>query len=172
VTIDDNDLYYGAALKQIADHKLFKSINAVWEPGGKSRCVYRINTDIGVYIRAATKPANGEFVFNFTPENIGQVKKLEKVCRKVFVALVCYHARTVAGGSRMAQYRQICVLRPSEIDALVEARGTPGVQHNILVTVPESKSMRVAVTVPGRKNRRTQLRRKVPRSAFPRVIFE
>ncbi len=73
MTIDDNDLYYGAAFKQIADHKLFKSINAEWQADGKSRCAYRINTDIGVYIRAATKPMQGEYVFNFKKENMEQV---------------------------------------------------------------------------------------------------
>ena len=73
MTIDDNDLYYGAALKQIADHKLFKSINAEWQANEKSRCAYRINTDIGVYIRAATKPVNNEYIFNFKRENLEEI---------------------------------------------------------------------------------------------------
>src|SRR5208283_2614722 len=98
--------------KQIADHKLFKSINAEWQADAKSRCAYRINTDIGVYIRAATKPVNGEYVFNFKKENIEQVRALEKLCSKVFVVLVCYNAKAVAKGTRMAHHRQICVLRP------------------------------------------------------------
>jgi hypothetical protein len=54
--IDANDLYYGAALKQIADDPAFKSINADRDGGNKSRCAFRINTDIGVYIRAGAEP--------------------------------------------------------------------------------------------------------------------
>jgi hypothetical protein len=175
MTIDDNDLYYGAALKQIADHKLFKSINAEWQDGGKSRCAYRINTDIGVYIRASTKPVNMEYVFSFKKENIEQVKALENICKKVFVVLVCYNAKALRRGSRMAQYRQICVIRPSEIDVLIAARGANAAvtfQRNILISVPSSKSMRASVTVPGRKGKRMELTRKIPRNAFPQAIFE
>jgi hypothetical protein len=174
MTIDDNDLYYGAALKQIADHKLFKSINAEWQAKEKSRCAYRINTDIGVYIRAATKPVNSEYVFNFKNENIEEITALETVCKKaVFVVLVCYNAKAIHKGSRMAQYRQICVLRPSQIQALIETKGaTATAQHNILITVPSSKSMRARITIPGKKGARMELTRKIPRNAFPNLIFE
>jgi len=146
MTIDDHDLYYGAPLKQIADHKLFKSINAEWQSNEKSRCAYRINTDIGVYIRAATKPVSGEYVFNFKKENIEEVKALEQTCKgKVFVVLVCYNAKAISKGSRMAHYRQICVLRPPQIDALIATKGAAAdAQHNILIGVPSSKSMRAA----------------------------
>ena len=61
----------------------------------------------------------------------------------------CYNANAISKGSRMAQYRQICVLRPSQINVLIKTRG-PGVpptaQHNILITVPSSKSMRAAIS--------------------------
>ena len=174
MTIDDNDLYYGAALKQIADHRLFKSINAERQVGEKSRCAYRINTDIGVYIRAATKPVNGEYVFNFKATNIEELKALGQICRKLFIVLVCYNAKAITRGSRMPHYRQICVLRPSQIEALIKARGTNlgslG-QINILITVPESRSMRASVTMPGTKGRRMELTRKIPRNAFPQMIF-
>jgi hypothetical protein len=174
MTIDDHDLYYGAALKQIADHKLFKSINAEWHAGEKSRCAYRINTDIGVYIRAATKPVNGEYVFNLKKTNIEELKALEKVCKKLFVVLVCYFAKAVGRGSRMSHYRQICVLRPDEIQTLIEARGIDAAsfqQINILIRVPHSRSMRAAVTIPGEKGGRMELTRKIPRNAFPQVVF-
>jgi len=174
MTIDDHDLYYGAALKQIADHKLFKSINAEWEADGKSRCAYRINTDIGVYIRAATKPVNGEYVFNFKKSNLEELKKLEQVCKKLFVVLVCYNAKAIGRGSRVAQYRQICVLRPTQIESLIQARGSDVAalnQLNILIRVPSSRSMRAAVTIPGKKGGRMELIRKIPRNAFPQAIF-
>jgi len=175
MTIDDHDLYYGAALKQIADHRLFKSINAEWEANEKSRCAYRINTDTGVYIRAATKPVDGEYVFNFKSENIKEVAALETRCKAVYVVLVCYNAKAVSKGSRMAHYRQICVLRPAQIKALIETKGDgapASAQHNILITVPSSKSMRAAITIPGKKGGRMELTRKIPRNAFPQAIFK
>ena len=173
MTIDNHDLYYGAALKQIADHRLFKSINAEWQGTEKSRCAYRINTDIGVYIRAATKPVSGEYVFNFKSENIEEVRALEKVCNKVFIVLVCYNAKAIARGSRMAHYRQICVLRPSQIDVLIKTKvSDPNAQHNILISVPSSRNMRAAVTIPGKRGGRMELTRKIPRNAFPQLIFK
>jgi hypothetical protein len=176
MAIDDHDLYYGTALKQIADHKLFKSINAEWQANKKSRCAYRINMDIGVYIRAATKPVNGEYVFNFKKENTDEMTALEGLCKKgVFVVLVCYNAKAISKGARGAQYRQICVLRPSQISALIKTRGAgipADAQHNILITVPHSKSMRARITIPGREGGRMELTRKIPRNAFPNLIFK
>jgi hypothetical protein len=172
--IDNNDLYYGAALKQIADHKLFKSINAEWQGGEKSRCAYRINTDIGIYVRAATKPVCGEYVFNFKKTNFEEWKALEKVCKNVFIVLVCYDARAISRGSRMANCRQICVLQRSQIEVLITARGTDLAslsQINVLITVPDSQSMRAAVAIPGTRGKRMELKRKIPRNAFPKVIF-
>ena len=142
----------------------------------KSRCAYRINTDIGVYIRAATKPVNGEYISNFKKENIEELTALESVCKKaVFVVLVCYNAKAIHKGSRMAQYRQICVLRPSQIKALIETKGAGApatAQHNILITVPSSKSMRARITIPGKKGGRMELTHKIPRNAFPNLIFK
>src|SRR6266849_4224234 len=94
--IYDRDLPYGAALKQIADHRLFKSINAEWNSDKKSRCAFRVNTDIGVYIRLATKPVNGEYVFNFKRAQTQEIKEMKKSCKgKVFIVLICYNAREI-----------------------------------------------------------------------------
>jgi hypothetical protein len=165
--IFDRDLPYGAALKQIADHKLFKSINAEWHGEQKSRCAFRVNTDIGVYIRLATKPVNGEYVFNFKKAQTQEIEEMKVSCKgNVFIVLICYEAR------------EVCVLRVKHLEALIAARtetagdAPSSGQHNVLITVWGSKSMRARVTVPGRKHKRIKLTRTIPRNAFPKLIFE
>ena len=176
MAIDDHDLYYGTALKQIADHKLFKSINAEWQANKKSRCAYRINMDIGVYIRAATKPVNGEYVFNFKKENTDEMTALEGLCKKgVLVVLGSATTPRPSARGRGVHSTGRCVLRPSQISALIKTRGAgipADAQHNILITVPHSKSMRARITIPGREGGRMELTRKIPRNAFPNLIFK
>jgi hypothetical protein len=91
MTIDDNDLHYGAALKQIADDRSFKSINADRDGGNKSRCAFRVNADIGVYIRSGSEPKTRfqHYVFNFKDDNLKEIKSLASRCPRTFIVLVC-----------------------------------------------------------------------------------
>ena len=164
--IDANDLHYGAALKQIADDRSFKSINADREGGNKSRCSFRVNADIGVYIRSGTEPKTRfqHYVFNFKQDNLREIAALAARCPKTFVVLVCL------------KDAEICVIRHQELLNLIDLRqqevGGDEEQYNIQVTIPKGQSMRVYMNKPGSKKlivgKSPMI---VPRDAFPKRIF-
>ena len=54
--INDDHMYHGAALTQIAEHPQFTAINAFKHANRPSRSAFRINDDIGVYLKYASKP--------------------------------------------------------------------------------------------------------------------
>ena len=64
--INDDHMYHGAALTQIAEHEQFTAINA-FEHGGKtSRSAFIVNHDIGVYLKYAGKPVGRYKEYQFT----------------------------------------------------------------------------------------------------------
>ena len=78
--ITKDDFNYGAALKQVADDRRFKSINAEWENGSESRCAFRcINTGIGLYIKMGKEPKTKfrHYIFNFKKENLEEIRSPE-----------------------------------------------------------------------------------------------
>ena len=54
--INDDHMYHGAALIQIAEDPRFTAINVFQGGEGVSRSAFRINADIGVFLKYATKP--------------------------------------------------------------------------------------------------------------------
>lgn len=54
--INKDHKYHGAALTQIAEHTAFSAINAFEDDLAKSRCAFRVNGDIGIYIKYNAKP--------------------------------------------------------------------------------------------------------------------
>jgi hypothetical protein len=164
--IDANDLHYGAALKQIADDPSFKSINADRDGGNKSRCSFRINTDIGVYIRSGGEPKTRfkHYVFNFKQDNLREIAALASRCPKTFIVLVCL------------KDAEICMIRHQKLLDLIELRrrdiGGDEEQYNIQVTIPKDQSMRVYMNKSGSKTLIVGQRPiTVPRNAFPKRIF-
>ena len=164
--IDANDLHYGAALKQIADDPSFKSINADRGGGNKSRCSFRINTDVGVYIRSGAEPKTRfkHYVFNFKQDNLREIAALASRCPKTFIVLVCL------------KNAEICMLHHQKLLDLIELRrrefGGDEEQYNIQVTIPKAQSMRVYMNKPGSKKLIVGKRPiTVPRNAFPKRIF-
>ena len=55
--IDDDHMYHGAVLLQIAEHPRFTAINTIELSGQKSRSAYRINDRIGIFLKYASKPS-------------------------------------------------------------------------------------------------------------------
>ena len=54
--INDDHMYHGAALTQIAEHPTFKAVNAFWLNGKKSNAAFRINDTTGIYVKYAGFP--------------------------------------------------------------------------------------------------------------------
>jgi len=162
--INDDHMYHGAALTQIAEHPTFKAINAFWQNGRKSSCAFRINDTTGIYIKYAGLPRGPakEYIFTFRKPHLEELAKLREQCTKVFVVLVCIKTKA------------ICVISYGQLQQMIAVRqrfrGQEEDQYQILVTAPLNKQFRVYVNRPARKGilLGQQL---VPRNAFPELLF-
>jgi hypothetical protein len=164
--IEDEQLYHGAALIQIAEAEHFTAINRLTAGGMDLKSVYKINKDIGVFLKYASQPRSrhDEYVFNFSLENRKELSILRTVVRHIFVALICVESR------------QICCVTSAEIEALFQtrrtARGYDEEIVSILCSLPSGKAFRVYVNAPGKRNRLLGEPLLVARNRFPSAIFD
>ena len=162
--INDDHMYHGAALTQIAEHRAFTAINAFKRNGDKSRSAFRINDNIGAFIKYASAPRgkHDEYLFTFQKAHLRELALLREQCRKVFVVLVCI------------EDKEICVLSDSELNRLITSRsnafGRPEDQYQVLVTAPANKQFRVYVNSPRVKGQALG-ETMIKRSAFPGALF-
>lgn len=163
--IDDDHMYHGAAITQIAEHPQFTAINAFKTGPEVSRSGFRVNDDIGVFLKYATnpKPPYSEYLFTFKAEHLDELEKMAGSVSRVFVALVC------------VMDRQICCLSRDHLRDLVErrvaAKGAQEDQYTILVTLPKGKSFRVNVNAPGVKKKTLGKATIISRNDFPGALF-
>jgi hypothetical protein len=165
MNIHDDHMYHGSALIQIAEHKQFTAINSLKSDGVIVPVAYRINDDIAVYLKYATKPTKAfkEYPFTFTKHHLEDLKKISMVDPKTFIALVC------------VKDREICCISYNQLKALIALRekdkGEPEDQYAVLVTLPDGKGFRVYINACGKKNTLLGKAIKVPRNAFPNLLF-
>ena len=161
--IDDNHMYHGAALLQIAEHPMFTAINTIEISGQKSRSAYRINDRIGIFLKYASEPSNiGEYSFQFNNDHLRELDGVASQMAHTFIALVC------------VKDREIACLRLDQLLALVERRrkkkGTDEEQYVVLVTATRGQSLRAYINMPGRKGFSLG-KITVSRKSFPEVLF-
>lgn len=162
--INDDHMYHGAALTQIAEHPTFKAVNAFWQNGKKSHAAFRINDTTGIYLKYAAGPHGSarEYIFTFTRAHLDELMVLREHCTKVFVVLVCI------------KIKEICVISYGQLTQMIglrkEVRGDEEDQYQVLVTAPPNKQFRVYVNHPGRKGM-LMGEQLVRRSAFPEMLF-
>ncbi len=162
--IDDDHLYHGAALNQIAEDPHFTAINVLHSGSALSNS-YRINDNIGVHLKYASSPGGAakEYKFTFPAEHIRDLGALEGQVSKMFVALVC------------VKDRHICCLTLAQLQDLIarrrKAMGANEDQYVLIVTLLEGKSFRVYVSVPGHRGQMLGKPLVVARNCFPSGIF-
>ncbi len=165
MNIDDNHLYHGAALIQIAEHPQFTAINSLKVKTKAIENAYKVNDHIAVWFKYAVKPNKNykEYPFTFRKDQIDQLKVISEVNDRLFLGLVC------------VKDREICCLSYSRFASLINRRvkafGGDEDQYAILVTAPTNKSLRVYVNAPGRKKTILGKAEVVKRSAFPGELF-
>src|SRR5580698_6191161 len=95
--INQDHLYHGAALTQIAEHPTFKAINELSLQGVRSRSAFLINTDIGLYLKYATKPKGPfkEFIFTFHQEHLKELQVIKTRSRALYIGLICVKAAQI-----------------------------------------------------------------------------
>ncbi|HYD32530.1 MAG TPA: hypothetical protein VEB64_16935 [Azospirillaceae bacterium] len=163
--LDDDHLYHGGALIQIAEHEKFTAINTLKIGSKKFSNTYRINDDSAVFLKYATNPtpSHYEYVFTFTQDHISDLRSISKHCPKTYISLVC------------VKDREICCITHDDLVELIASRkkskGSPEDKYNILVTAPKGKQLKVYVNAPGMKGHMLSLKN-IARNAFPSVIFE
>lgn len=162
--INDDHMYHGAALTQIAEHPTFKAVNAFWLNGKKSNAAFRINDTTGIYVKYAGFPHGfaKEYIFTFTKAHLNELAVLREHCTRVFVVLVCI------------RLKEICVVSYGQFGEMIslrkKVRNEDEDQYQLLVTAPPNKQFRVYVNHPGRKGvmmGETIVRR----NAFPELLF-
>lgn len=162
--IDDNHMYHGAALLQIAEHPRFTAINTIEISGQKSRSAYRINDNIGIFLKYASRPSRiGEYAFTFTNDQLQELEAVVAQMESTFIALVCVEAREIA-----------CLTFP-QLQGLVERRrverGEEEEQYVVLVTARQRQSLRAYVNMPGHRGRIIGRQLTIRRSSFPNALF-
>ena len=164
--INDDHMYHGAVLTQIAEHQQFTSINAVRIDGGLSRSAFRINETIGIYLKYATdpKPLDHDYIFTFTDPNRNELRSLSRLCDDVYIVMVC------------VQDRHICCISDADLTAWLdkrkEALGRDEDTFTILVGLPPGKPFQVNMNMPGQRSVYLDRSQLVPRNRFPNVLFE
>ena len=164
--IKNDHMFHGAALTQIAEHPQFTAINGVRIGKQLSRCAFRINDNIGVYLKYATKPKPPyqDYIFTFMSRHKGELRKLNHRCEQVFIALVC------------VEDRHVCCISYGEFTAWLErrrlAQGKDEDASTILISLPAGKAFRVNMNRPGRRKVYLGDPQLVPRNRFPNVLFE
>lgn len=165
MTIDDDHLYHGSALIQIAEDRHFTAINSMNLDGRTCRSTYRINDGIGVYLKYAGRPtfAHSEYVFTFHRQHLDELRRVATATTVIFLALVC------------VKVREICCLPYLDLLRLIEARRKAKrceeSQYAILVSVRRRQKFRVYINSPGRKNAMLGDPFLITRSDFPKRIF-
>lgn len=159
--------YHGAALTQIAEHPQFTAINAVRTTSGKiSRCAFRINDDIGIYLKYATKPIqpSDDYIFTFEPSHKEELKRLRDLCEKVFIVLICVKSN------------EICCISYADLIEWFEKRyselGNPEDTSTLLIGLPKNKSFRVNMNQPGTRRIYLDSPQIVSRNRFPKALFK
>lgn len=163
--IDDDHMYHGAALTQIAEHPQFTAINHLTTKAGTARSSFLINSNIGIYIKYATRPEGSysEYRFTFSTAHLTEIVEIKKKTNSVHIVLVC------------VLDREICGLDIDSFNQLIEVRrslkGSDEERYTIAVTAPKNKKMRAYVNVPGRKGKSAG-EHLVARNHFPDCLFE
>lgn len=163
--IHDDHLYHGAALIQIAEHPQFTAINSLKHGGEVIPVAYKINDEIAVYLKYASKPTGTykEYMFTFHQDQLDQLAQIAAANTRTFLALVC------------VKVREICCISFEQLQDLIARRrnekGEDEDQYVVLVTASQGRSLRVYLNAPGRRNTILGGQLVVSRRAFPGDIF-
>jgi hypothetical protein len=172
MTIDDDHLYYGAAIIQIAEDPSFTAINTYKEHSRPVECSYQVNGDIGVYLKYRTKPvrkykedgkAAAEYQFHFNGDAQAVLERMHKKYGNVYIGLVC------------VDLREICCISYDEFTDMRDRRKDDAGaedQLTIYVSLRDGSAFRAYVVPSGTKGRILGSANVVSRNKFPRRIFD
>ncbi len=161
--IDDDHMYHGAALIQIAEHPAFTAINSAKFRGATLENTFQVNLNATIHLKYAVQPKKpySEYVFNFQKHHIAMLQGLAHH-PTVFIGLACVKGREICC-IPFEKLKELIAIRESE-------KGSAEDQYTLLVTLPKGKQFRVYMNAPGKRNAALG-RFTVPRNNFPECIF-
>ena len=142
--IQEQDLYHGAALTQIAEHQSFKALNRASTKYGH----YLINTDRHVFVKYRTS-SKSPWQHTLSADEMKSLVAACKANKFVFLCLVCGD-------------NTICALEKAEISVVLDLAS--GAQQWVKVEVPKGGSCHVTGS-------NGALKRVVPHNSFPNKTF-
>lgn len=164
--INQDHLYHGAALTQIAEHEQFTAINAVRVRNRPHRSAFRINDTHCVYLKYATKPTKpyNEYIFTFQTTHLDDLRRLSQKCDKLFLALIC------------VQDHEICLISYETLLDLIarrrNAKGSSENQYTLLVFLKSGGKFRINMNLPNRRKHYVGNSVLIARKEFPNRLFE
>ena len=167
--INDDHMYHGAALTQIAEHSQFTAINPVrLSDDHVSRSAFLINDRIVAYLKYVTARSRrgDDYQFTFDQNQKAELAFLNRIYRGgVFIALIC------------VAERHICCISFDEfqewLDERRDALGNEDEESStILVQLQPRRSFRVNMNHPGTRGFYLDDPQVVPRNRFPNVLFQ
>jgi hypothetical protein len=142
--IQEQDLYHGAALTQIVEHRSFKALNRASTKYGH----YLVNTDRQVFVKYR-KAKNSPWNFTLQPAEVQALASAIAAPHKVFLCLVCGNTT-------------VCALTVAEIQTVVDVKSKS--QQWVRVEVPKGGSCHVSGT-------NGRVKKTVPHKSFPDKVF-
>ena len=163
--IQDEHLYHGAALNQIAEHERFTAINSLKMGGKTSHNAFRINDEVSLYPKYCKNPTGRykEYKFTFTEGQLDEIARIHDNGDALYIALVC------------VKDREICCISYATLNDLIAKRhaaaGNNENQYQLLVTLNPRQAFRLYVNSPGQQGI-TLGRVIIPRKRFPDMLFD
>lgn len=171
--INDDHMYHGAALTQIAEHERFTAINSIrLDDDRPSRSAFLINAGIVIYLKYATESSmqGDDYIFTFNQSQKDELRYLRRAYRNgIFIALICVDERQIC----CISYDEFRRWLRSRRDALQDLeRDTHEESSTILVQLQPGQRFQVNMNLPGSRGRYLDAPQRVPRNRFPNVLFE
>ncbi|MGX9524303.1 hypothetical protein ACXHWJ_08555 [Alcaligenes nematophilus] len=155
----------GAAIMQIAEHKSFTAINPLKIKKEVINNAFLINDDTCLFLKYGQEPKRtGEYQFTFSAEQLKNIRAANKGLHlKVFLALIC------------VEDQEICCLSFDEFESMIQARTESAKQeeesYQVLVTVPNGKSLRAYTNAAGVRKKMAHDAKVISRNRYPSCLF-
>ncbi len=167
--INDDHMYHGAALTQIAEHPHFTAINPVRLGDDQiSRSAFLINDGIVAYMKYVTARSRrgDDYQFTFDQSQKEELTFLDNIYNgRVFIALIC------------VDERHICCISFDELQDWLDRRNdalgnAEEASSAILVQLQPGQRFRVNMNDPRERGYYLDNPQIVPRNRFPGILFE
>jgi hypothetical protein len=142
--IQEKDLFHGAALTQIVEHRSFKALNKADEKYGH----YQINHDRKLHVKH-TKSTAAPWQFTFQQSDLTAIAKDIKSGAKTYICLICGDTT-------------ICTIDATEIGYVIDL--TSSAPQWIRIEMPPKGSLWV-------RGSKGELKRSIPHNTFPEKVF-